>query len=336
MVIIGSMKPLNEDIVGKVFSRLTVLKAAYRKDRFIYYICHCECGTDKYIRRDSLLKGKIKSCGCKQRLERQNNIENIIGKRFGKLIVIKHIGLTKQRGNIFLCKCDCGNTRKTNLGELNRGNATHCGCENFIEMTGQKIGKLTVIKKANKENITEIYWLCQCECGNTKITRGSRLRKGEPKSCGCTSGDQTAEKNRKYDPKIASAKSVFKRYKDGNLTFDNFLELSSQPCYYCGIAPQNTYNVFSENRASKSSIENGDFIYNGLDRVDPTKPHNLDNVVPCCRQSNVGKFDYTQQQYKDHIVRSYNHIITTGQISQVEPELESIVEYTVLSKEVRN
>lgn len=64
---------------------------------------------------------------------------------------------------------------------------------NFIDLTGKKFGKLTVLgidyKNVYRENSgkkrTIIYWLCQCECGNTTTIRGESLKNGITKSCGC-------------------------------------------------------------------------------------------------------------------------------------------------------
>lgn len=61
-----------------------------------------------------------------------------------------------------------------------------------IDMTGQKIGKLTVLKKDTTKNKQAIYWICQCQCGNIVSVRGSNLRdKNHPtQSCGCLSKEK--------------------------------------------------------------------------------------------------------------------------------------------------
>lgn len=53
---------------------------------------------------------------------------DIIGQRFGRLVVIKNSGYNpKLRANVWLCKCDCGNLVKTTHNHLKRD--THsCGC----------------------------------------------------------------------------------------------------------------------------------------------------------------------------------------------------------------
>ena len=56
---------------------------------------------------------------------------------------------------------------------------------NHIDITGHKIGKLTVI---SKEKINGKYWWnCQCDCGNiTKVIAGALTKKDKPtRSCGC-------------------------------------------------------------------------------------------------------------------------------------------------------
>ena len=63
---------------------------------------------------------------------------------------------------------------------------------NFIDLTGQKFGRLTVLKRApNRGN--KIYWECQCDCGNIIETRGDRLKEGRVKSCGCWAIDHAKE-----------------------------------------------------------------------------------------------------------------------------------------------
>ena len=55
------------------------------------------------------------------------------------------------------------------------------------DMTGMTFGKLTVISKSNFKNScsNHTYWNCKCECGNTCVVMGHRLRNGTTKSCGC-------------------------------------------------------------------------------------------------------------------------------------------------------
>lgn len=54
----------------------------------------------------------------------------------------------------------------------------------LIELTGKKFGRLTVIKRVEKNN-SVVVWNCRCTCGNTKEVRAGNLKSGGVKSCGC-------------------------------------------------------------------------------------------------------------------------------------------------------
>ncbi|PEM10764.1 AP2 domain-containing protein [Bacillus wiedmannii] len=55
---------------------------------------------------------------------------------------------------------------------------------NYIDLTGSKFGRLTVIKRVENQG-KYVTWLCECECGNTKAIRGSSITTGNTTSCGC-------------------------------------------------------------------------------------------------------------------------------------------------------
>src|ERR1700722_12446410 len=53
----------------------------------------------------------------------------------------------------------------------------------FIDLTGEKFGKLTVISRApNRCKMT--MWKCQCECGAIKDIGGADVRSGHTTTCG--------------------------------------------------------------------------------------------------------------------------------------------------------
>lgn len=56
----------------------------------------------------------------------------------------------------------------------------------LIDLTGNKYGRLTVLRKDNNRKTNSgSYWICQCECGTIKSIKSSSLRRGEIQSCGC-------------------------------------------------------------------------------------------------------------------------------------------------------
>ena len=66
----------------------------------------------------------------------------------------------------------------------------------FIDLTGQKFGRLTVIKKI-PSSTKETRWKCICDCGTIHETNTHELRRGSTKSCGCLNRDQAKENIKK-------------------------------------------------------------------------------------------------------------------------------------------
>jgi hypothetical protein len=112
---------------------------------------------------------------------------------------------------------------------------------------------------------------------------------------------------RKYDPKISSARGIWKK-SYGEMLFEDFYELSQQNCFYCGDPPNNTYNI-ADKRYSKYAKEEGNFIYSGLDRKDNTiKKHTKENCVACCANCNLMKRDRNADEFIEWANRVYKHL----------------------------
>jgi hypothetical protein len=67
---------------------------------------------------------------------------------------------------------------------------------NFIDLTGQRFSRPTVIKHAGKDHRGEAVWECLCDHGGQGQPtlapvpiRGSKLRTGHTRSCGCLQVD---------------------------------------------------------------------------------------------------------------------------------------------------
>lgn len=52
----------------------------------------------------------------------------LIGKRFGRLLVLKRVENNKHKKIRYLCVCDCGNNTKSLASDLVKGYSTSCGC----------------------------------------------------------------------------------------------------------------------------------------------------------------------------------------------------------------
>lgn len=109
----------SESLTGKKFGKLTAHEREHRKGRQTYYRCTCECGNEKWVRKDKLI-GKITlSCGCIK-------YPNIIGKTFGRLTAIERIVINNKGHHI--CNCNCGNRKVVQTYLLVNGYVKSCGC----------------------------------------------------------------------------------------------------------------------------------------------------------------------------------------------------------------
>lgn len=65
----------------------------------------------------------------------------------------------------------------------------------FIDLTGQRFGKLTVVRFVKFNRWNAAVYLCRCDCGCEKIILGASLRSGNTKSCGCLSTRKDGKNN---------------------------------------------------------------------------------------------------------------------------------------------
>lgn len=62
------------------------------------------------------------------------------------------------------------------------------------DLTGQTFNRLLVIEEAFPQT-SPIKWVCRCDCGKTIQARGSSLKNGNTKSCGCLQKETTAKRS---------------------------------------------------------------------------------------------------------------------------------------------
>lgn len=190
------------NLLGQRFGKLEVIEFdGYKKDKYnrkAYWKCKCDCGQIKSIVAHSLISGNTQSCGCSQFLNKE--VREIVGEKFGRLTAIKRIYDGKRHIN-YLFKCDCGNEKIISKEAVVLGLTKSCGCitkeNNFnrcmIDLTGRTFGRLTVIQYDHSKN--GAYWLCRCECGKTKVIKGTSLTKGLTTSCGCKSREMSINRS---------------------------------------------------------------------------------------------------------------------------------------------
>ena len=54
----------------------------------------------------------------------------------------------------------------------------------FIDLTGNRYGKLTVLKRIGTKNNSPL-WKCVCDCNNYKDVTSRDFKSGNTNSCGC-------------------------------------------------------------------------------------------------------------------------------------------------------
>lgn len=129
--------------------------------------------------------------------------KDLTGQRFGRLIVER---MSDKRGATraiyWECRCDCGGTKTARGTSLRAGEVNSCGClhkeyaakgSTKINIVGKRFGRLTVIAETNERSANgELKYLCECECGNTKVIVSTSLRCGKTRSCGCLLSEGTS------------------------------------------------------------------------------------------------------------------------------------------------
>lgn len=120
-------------------------------------------------------------------------VADLTGRRFGKLVVKEFYGMDERHRSLWLCECDCGNTKVVPRPSLLSGSTTSCGCKQherkFEDLTGQRFGNLVVREFYDVNQHRMSRWVCDCDCGNTVIVVRSSLVNGSTTSCGCKRHD---------------------------------------------------------------------------------------------------------------------------------------------------
>lgn len=235
-----------------------------------------------------------------------NKLIDLTNKRFG-LLVVQERNIENLRGRVsWKCLCDCGVICIVVGSDLKIGDVKSCGKHKHIDETGNRYGKLVVMKMGNdyiytKKNgkiQSQIRWICQCDCGKVKSIFASSLRSGGTKSCG------------RCMPKGESAFNAFyhKMSKDSEirnyvweLSKDNVRSITSKPCFYCGKIPSQAYRVHNDKVG---------YIHNGIDRMDSSIGYTIENCVPCCKACNYAKREMSISDFREWIVSVYNHFVT--------------------------
>lgn len=159
-------------------------------------------------------------------------------------------------------------------------------------------------------------WLMRCSCGTERYVLYKNYAQGKSLSCGCYRLElaRNTRGNNRLPPGESARNQLLLIYKRGaakkgrvfELSREQFLQLTSSNCHYCGHPPHQILN-----RSKYTGKGNGAYIYNGIDRKDSAVGYTQENSLPCCRMCNYAKSDMCYDDY----IRWMEHLIefrTTG------------------------
>lgn len=129
-------------------------------------------------------------------------------------------------------------------------------------------------------------WDCQCDCGQTCLAHGARLRCGQKKSCGCWKTDTTLEKPRNRNwggygeisgEFFTAVKSSAKiRNLEFNITIEQIWDLFLKQDRKCALSGVELKFILTAR--NRNLPRNGKLKTASLDRIDSSKGYTLDNV----------------------------------------------------------
>jgi len=170
----------------------------------------------------------------------------------------------------------------------------------FTDISGQRIGKLTVLSFDHKQltpgGFVKYYWKCKCDCGNIKIIGKSHLTGGKINSCGCLSKRQGKDSPHfkgyeeitgGYYNSLKNGASDRSRKFQFSVSIEYLWQLFLKQNRRCALTGWEI--IFDKRRASKQTAS--------LDRIDSSKGYIEGNVQWIHKDVNLMKNNYDQNYF---------------------------------------
>ena len=190
----------------------------------------------------------------------------------------------------------------------------------FLDRTGLKYGRLTVVKHFGKDKRNKHLWLCKCECGNEKVVVSDNLSSGKSNSCGCLKAEFLANNGFQFrgienreDAVLKVQYSHLKRrhkkldMKNKVIDFKSFKNISKSNCKYCGLEHSKEIEDRLSERSDGKKLSDNMIKINGIDRVDSNIGYTIENSVPCCKYCNFAKHTMSEDDFYKWIRRVYEY-----------------------------
>lgn len=210
------MEDLTNQIIGNI--KIICRDYDYGKNKGLkewnkktFWTCECLLCGSIFTRQGSI----IKELGDNNKCNTCSKSKITFNKKYGMLTVLKRDNdyvknhkIKNTRQKYYLCKCDCGKIVTKRADYLLQQDNPNCGCiknktiketsqKRILSLVSKKFGLLKVISQDEvKSKPGQIFWNCQCDCGNYVSVCGKHLKNGNTISCGCISrslGEQKIE-----------------------------------------------------------------------------------------------------------------------------------------------
>ena len=302
--------PRRVTLTGQKFGTRIVLGEAGKQGYDVLWQYRCEkCGneakgTAAYLRKSTECRKCLKESGALH----NGTKADLIGRKFGTHLVLAEDG---KCGHTILWKyrCEkCGIESKATARDL-RSLRKCRGCLSVArgepirqhlrnDFVGQKFGTYVVVATDGKQKDKDILWRYRCEkCGTEWRTKAEHLRTKLACAGKCKRPHTNRPSTNAIDAVYNTCENSAKiRDLEFNISKDDFIFLSQQPCRYCGEAPART-------RRHKS----GNFVYWGLDRIENNRGYLNDNCCAACPQCNRMKLTQSFSEFMAHVDRIHDY-----------------------------
>lgn len=184
---------------------------------------------------------------------------------------------------------------------------------------GDQYGELTIIKEIRPRRGASGRYrrvvLVRCSCGRDPypllLNNLRRRRESRCQWCGAAANgrNRRVEEVNRNQALSAYTQSAKRRGLAWGLSLEQFLEITSRTCFYCGAPPGNVYRAKKADGSDRCATP---FIYQGIDRFDASEGYLPDNVLPCCVSCNRAKSNLTFSEFVAWIQRTHNYLTRKG------------------------
>lgn len=301
-----------KNIAGQRFGRLSVLEFAGTRSYYgrvlALWKVRCDCGVETEVFGYDLRTGRVKSCGCAAGAHLC--LDDLTGRKIGSLSVLRLARQPRRsdkRGGVrraWECVCECG--RQVTRGTRDLLTQKHPRCRRMCDAIPRTRGRLTFVRTIRSEGRKRIArWMCSCGRGVESPMDSKR------KSCGCVREER--QKRYRLNTREDAARRLMREYQkaakrrklEWNLSFAEFLLIVTAPCHYTGRPPQKIVNT-----------QEGEFLWNGIDRKDSSIGYVPGNCVPCCQMANWCKNKFSYQDFLAFVRQVSLHLKLTQPLRQ--------------------